>query len=123
MLAIEHRVDGLTPQTTDGFIPDIVKPVDRMAGTPIDQVYIGSCTNGRIEDLWVAAEVLKGKKVNAAVRGIISPASPKVYNHFNSSATDLLSSGRVTLSTDKSRGTAFLQTWSGLHLKPCVVKF
>ena len=77
---IEHRVDDLAPQTTDGFRPDNVKPVDRMAGTPVDQVYIGSCTNGRIEDLRVAAAVLKGKKVNAAVRGILSPATPKVYH-------------------------------------------
>jgi len=77
---IEHRVDDLTPQTTDGFRPDNVKPVDRMAGTPVNQVYIGSCTNGRIEDLRVAAAVLKGKKVNTAVRGILSPATPKVYN-------------------------------------------
>jgi 3-isopropylmalate/(R)-2-methylmalate dehydratase large subunit len=122
-MAIEHRGDDLTPQTTDGFRPDNVKPVDRMAGTPIDQVYIGSCTNGRIEDLRVAAEVLKSKKVNAAVRGIISPATPKEYNHFNSSATNVLSSGRVTLNTGKLLGTAFLQTRSGLHLKPCVVIF
>lgn len=76
---IHHPVDHLTPQTTDGFRPDNVKPVDQMAGTPVDQVYIGSCTNGRIEDLRVAAAVLKGQKVNPAVRGILSPATPKVY--------------------------------------------
>lgn len=77
---IHHPIDDLTPQTTDGFRPDNVKPVDQMAGTPVDQVYIGSCTNGRIEDLRVAAAVLKGQKVNPAVRGILSPATPRVYS-------------------------------------------
>ncbi|MFZ0131031.1 MAG: 3-isopropylmalate dehydratase large subunit [Desulfobacterales bacterium] len=76
---IDHRIDDLAPQTTDGFRPDTVKPVDQMTGTPVDQVYIGSCTNGRIEDLRVAAEVVKGRKVDGAVRAILSPATPKIY--------------------------------------------
>ena len=45
----------------------------------MDQVYIGSCTNGRIEDLRIAAQVLKGKKINDTVRGIVSPATPTIF--------------------------------------------
>jgi 3-isopropylmalate/(R)-2-methylmalate dehydratase large subunit len=70
---------ALTPQTTFGFKPDQVKPVSEMSGTPIDQVYIGSCTNGRIEDLRIAAQVLKGQKISDRVRGIVSPATPHIY--------------------------------------------
>ena len=51
-----------------------------MAGTKVDQVYIGSCTNGRISDLRAAARVLQGKRINENIRAIVSPATPKVYN-------------------------------------------
>ena len=78
--AINLDVSALTPQVTYGFKPDQVKPVAQMAGTPVDQVYIGSCTNGRIEDLRVAAQVLKGQKINDRVRGIVSPATPAVFS-------------------------------------------
>ncbi|MCK5203013.1 MAG: 3-isopropylmalate dehydratase, partial [Desulfobacterales bacterium] len=47
--------------------------------TEIDQVYIGSCTNGRIDDLRIAAQVLKGQTINENVRGIVSPATPKIF--------------------------------------------
>ena len=50
-----------------------------MAGQKVDQVYIGSCTNGRIEDLRVAARILRGKKISPAVRAIVSPATRNVY--------------------------------------------
>jgi len=77
---IEHDIARLTPQTTFGYRPDNVKPVKEMEETKIDQVYIGSCTNGRIEDLRVAAKVLKGKKINDNVRAIVSPATQKIYH-------------------------------------------
>lgn len=73
-------VSRLVPQVTFGYKPDEVKNVTEMEGTPVDQVYIGSCTNGRIEDLRSAARILKGKKIAATVRGILSPATPKVYS-------------------------------------------
>jgi len=73
-------VSKLSPQVTFGYKPDEVKDVTEMEGTPVDQVYIGSCTNGRIEDLRSAARILKGKKIAATVRGILSPATPKVYS-------------------------------------------
>ena len=64
---------------TYGYKPDLVKPVSEMAGTPVDQVYLGSCTNGRLEDLRVAASILKGKKIAPNVRAILSPATPKIH--------------------------------------------
>lgn len=76
---IELDVSALSPQVTFGFKPDNVKPVHEMDGEPVHQVYIGSCTNGRIEDLRVAAKVLAGKKISDGVRGIVSPATPKIY--------------------------------------------
>jgi 3-isopropylmalate/(R)-2-methylmalate dehydratase large subunit len=76
---IDHDVTDLAPQMTFGFKPDQVKPVAEMAGTLIDQVYIGSCTNGRIEDLRVAARVLAGRRVHDRLRAIVSPATPAVF--------------------------------------------
>lgn len=71
---------SLVPVATFGFKPDQVKPISDMEGEKVDQIYIGSCTNGRIEDLRIAAEVLKGQKIKPGVRGIVSPASPKIFN-------------------------------------------
>ncbi|MDJ0987226.1 MAG: 3-isopropylmalate dehydratase large subunit [Desulfobacterales bacterium] len=76
---IEHDVSDLQPLVTDGFKPDNVKPVKEMGATAIDQIYIGSCTNGRIEDLRIAAKVLKGQKISDDVRGIVSPATPTIF--------------------------------------------
>ena len=76
---IEHDVSQLEPVVTFGFKPDQVKPVSEMEKTKVDQVYIGSCTNGRIEDLRIAAQVLKGNEISDSVRGIVSPATPKVF--------------------------------------------
>ncbi len=58
---------------------DKIRPVRELAGTKIDQVFIGSCTNGRLEDLQAAARVLAGKKVAPFVKLIVTPASRKVY--------------------------------------------
>ena len=77
--AVDIDVSGLEPVVTYGYKPDLVKPVTEMAGTPVDQVYLGSCTNGRLEDLRVAAHILKGKKIAPTVRAILSPATPKIY--------------------------------------------
>ena len=70
----------IVPQVTFDYKPDQVKDVSDMQGSKIDQVYIGSCTNGRIEDLRVAAEILSGNKLAENVRGIVSPATPDVYS-------------------------------------------
>ncbi len=77
---MEFDVSTLEPQVTFGYKPDCVKPVREMSDVKVDQVYIGSCTNGRIEDLRIAAGVLKGKKISDSVRGVVSPATPTVYS-------------------------------------------
>jgi 3-isopropylmalate/(R)-2-methylmalate dehydratase large subunit len=69
----------LKPVATFGYKPDNVKPIDKMKKIKIDQVYIGSCTNGRISDLREAAKVAKIKPLAKGVRGILCPATPKVY--------------------------------------------
>jgi len=73
-------VSSLQPQVTFGFKPDQVKNIGELAGTPVDQVYIGSCTNGRIEDLRAAASILKGRTIAGTLRGILTPATPAVYS-------------------------------------------
>jgi 3-isopropylmalate/(R)-2-methylmalate dehydratase large subunit len=77
---LDFDVSELEPQVTYGFKPDCVKPAKEMAGTKVDQIYIGTCTNGRIEDLRQAAAILKGKKIAESVRGIVSPATPKIFS-------------------------------------------
>jgi 3-isopropylmalate/(R)-2-methylmalate dehydratase large subunit len=77
---LDIDVSMLEPVVTYGYKPDQVKSITEMAGTPVDQVYLGSCTNGRLEDLRVAAAILKGKKIAPTVRGILSPATPKVFS-------------------------------------------
>ena len=58
---------------------DNVHPIEDVAGTPVDQVFIGSCTNGRLEDMEAAYNILKGKHIAKGVRGIIIPATMAVY--------------------------------------------
>jgi 3-isopropylmalate/(R)-2-methylmalate dehydratase large subunit len=77
---LDFDVSTLEPQVTYDYKPDCVKAVGELAGRPVDQVYIGTCTNGRIEDLRQAAAVLKGRKIADTVRGIVSPATPKIFN-------------------------------------------
>jgi 3-isopropylmalate/(R)-2-methylmalate dehydratase large subunit len=60
-------------------LPSNVKDAGELGGTEIDQVVIGSCTNGRLEDLEMAATILKGKKVRKGLRCIIIPATPAIY--------------------------------------------
>ena len=76
---IEMDVSELEPMVTFNYKPDQVKNVREMEGTKVDQVYIGSCTNGRLEDLRIAAEILKGKRISPNVRAIVSPATPKIF--------------------------------------------
>ncbi len=75
------RVDasGLEPQVALPPNVDHVQPVSRIGRIPIDQAFIGSCTNGRIEDLRCAAEILKGRKAHPRVRLVVIPASWEVY--------------------------------------------
>ena len=76
---VEIDASSLEPQVACPHAVDNVKPVTAVAGTRIDQVVIGSCTNGRLEDLAVAARILRGKKVARGVRVLVFPASWQVY--------------------------------------------
>jgi 3-isopropylmalate/(R)-2-methylmalate dehydratase large subunit len=77
---IEIDVSALEPVATFGYKPDQVKKISELSETKIDQVYIGSCTNGRISDLRIAASVVKGTKLAKGVRGIVVPATPLIYS-------------------------------------------
>jgi len=70
---------ALTPRVACPHLPDNVKPVEECANIRIDQAVIGSCTNGRIEDMRMAAKVLKGRKVAKNVRCIVLPATPHIW--------------------------------------------
>ena len=56
------------------------RPLEQVEGLPIDEVFIGTCTNGRYEDLEIAAQILKGKKVSPFTRTIVTPASVQIYD-------------------------------------------
>jgi 3-isopropylmalate/(R)-2-methylmalate dehydratase large subunit len=78
---IEVDVAALVPVATVGYKPDQAKPLAELEKEKIriDQVYIGSCTNGRISDIRAAARVVQGTKLAPQVRGILCPATPEVY--------------------------------------------
>jgi len=76
---VEIDVTKMEPQVACPHLPSNVKPASALKKVKLDQVVIGSCTNGRINDLRVAAKILKGKKVAYDTRVLILPATPKVY--------------------------------------------
>ena len=76
---VEFDVSKMEPQVACPSSVDNVKPVSEVGNVPIEQAFIGSCTNGRIEDLRLAAQVLKGKRVKDNVRTLVIPASQEVY--------------------------------------------
>ena len=76
---IEIDVSKLDPQIACPHTVDNVKPIMEVAGKKIDQIVVGSCTNGRLDDLEVAANTLKGKKISDNVRMIVFPASGRIY--------------------------------------------
>jgi len=76
---IEIDASKLVPQVAKPHTVDNVAPVTEVAGTPIQQAILGTCTNGRVEDLWVAANRLRGRVVHPRVRLLVFPASSQVY--------------------------------------------
>ena len=76
-----HIIDlsSIRPVVALPHLPENIRFVDELNPTPIDQVVIGSCTNGRLEDLAVAAKILQGKKIKKGVRTIIFPATQEIY--------------------------------------------
>lgn len=73
-------VNELEPQIACPHNVDNVKPVSEVEGTHIDQVFLGSCTNGRLSDLRTAAKIMKGKEVSKNIRMLVIPASREVYS-------------------------------------------
>jgi 3-isopropylmalate/(R)-2-methylmalate dehydratase large subunit len=76
---IEYYVSDMEPQVALPHSPANVRPVSQVGNIEINQAVIGSCTNGRIEDMRVAAQILKGRKIHPGVRCIIIPGSQQVY--------------------------------------------
>ena len=77
---IEFNVKDLTPQIAVPHEVDNVHPVEEYAGMKFNEGFIGTCTNGRLEDLEIAARLLKGKKISPDVRMIVIPASRTIYS-------------------------------------------
>jgi homoaconitate hydratase family protein len=74
-----YDISGLDPQVACPHTVDNVRPISEVQGTPFNQAVIGTCTNGRLEDLRIAARILKGKKVHPHIRTLVIPASRKEY--------------------------------------------
>jgi 3-isopropylmalate/(R)-2-methylmalate dehydratase large subunit len=75
---IEIDASALGPQVAKPHSVDNVSPIEEVAGTPVQQGFLGTCTNGRLEDFRIAAEIMTGRKVAAGVRFIIAPASKTI---------------------------------------------
>jgi len=96
---IEIDASRLPPQIACPHTVDNVKPVDAVAGTKIHQVVVGSCTNGRLDDLAAVARIMKGKKVAAGVRMLVFPASWRIYTQALRAGhlADLIEAGAVVM--------------------------
>lgn len=107
--SISHTIDvsALKPQIALPNLPSNVEDIDVALGTKVQQAFIGSCTNARLEDLHIAARILDGKQVSKQVRMMIYPASRKVYN-------DALADG--TIATLSAAGATIFNSGCG----PCV---
>ncbi len=75
----EYDISTLSPQVALPNLPENTRPVEDLSDVKIDQVVIGSCTNGRISDLRIAAQILKDKKIDPSVRLIVIPATQDIY--------------------------------------------
>lgn len=76
---LEYDVSDLSPRIACPHQVDNVKKIEEVEGTPIQQAFLGTCTNGRLEDLRVAASILEGKDANPGVRFIVAPASREIF--------------------------------------------
>jgi homoaconitate hydratase family protein len=104
---LAYDLGALEPQVACPHTVDNVKPVGAVAGKPVDQVLIGTCTNGRLEDLEAAAAIFKGRKVRSGVRCLVIPASWEVYR-------EALKSGALAVLADA--GCVILNSGCG----PCL---
>jgi len=103
----EIEVNDLEPQVSCPHTIDNVKPVSEIAGTKINQAFLGSCTNGRFEDLEIAAKILDGKKIHPNVRMIVTPASQEIWLNVAKSgvAEKLIKAGGII--TNPNCGACF----------------
>jgi homoaconitate hydratase family protein len=104
---LAYDLGGLEPQVACPHTVDNVKPIGAVAGKPVNQVLIGTCTNGRLEDLEAAAAIFKGRKVHPSVRCLVIPASWEVYR-------EALKSGALAVLVDA--GCVILNSGCG----PCL---
>ncbi|HEM61561.1 MAG TPA: 3-isopropylmalate dehydratase large subunit, partial [Chloroflexi bacterium] len=96
---MEYDLTALEPQVAKPHRVDNVSPISDVVGTRIDQAFIGTCTNGRLEDFEVAASILRGRKIAANTRLLILPASREVLLASVAAGiiTDLVTAGAVVL--------------------------
>jgi len=104
---LAYALDALEPQIACPHTVDNVRPVAAVAGKPVNQVLIGTCTNGRLEDLEAAAAIFKGRRVHPSVRVLVIPASWQVYR-------EALGSGALAVLVDA--GCVILNSGCG----PCL---
>jgi len=96
---VEVDASQLSPQVACPHTVDNVKPVSSVKNVKVNQVVIGSCTNGRLDDLEVASKILKGRKVARGVRMLVFPASWRIYKEamVNGYLSDLIDAGAVIM--------------------------
>lgn len=101
-MVIEIDAASITPQIACPHTVDNVKPISEVKNVKVNQIVIGSCTNGRLDDLEVAAKILKGKKVAKDVRMLVFPASWRIYKEAlkRGYLGDLIDAGAVVMNSN-----------------------
>lgn len=97
---LTYRAQDFVPVVACPSLVDNIKPVKDVRGTKVDQVFLGSCTNGRLEDLQRAASILMGKKIAPYLKLIVTPASRKIYREALADGTlEILSQAGAIITT------------------------
>ncbi|HXY42072.1 MAG TPA: aconitase family protein, partial [Vicinamibacteria bacterium] len=98
---LEVDASALAPQVACPHTADNVKPVDVVAGKKVQQVVIGSCTNGRLDDIAAAAALLRGRKVARGTRMLVFPASGRIFQQAleRGYVADLMRAGAVVMNS------------------------
>jgi 3-isopropylmalate/(R)-2-methylmalate dehydratase large subunit len=97
---IEIDISDLEPVVATPHLPSNGKPASELSNIPVDQAYLGSCTNGRIEDLRIAAAILKGKQIAKNTRMIVVPATTEIWKQANHEGLlEIFTDAGATIST------------------------
>ena len=97
---LHYKAEDLVPVMACPSLVDNIHPVSELKGTAVDQVFLGSCTNGRLEDLQTAAAILKGKHIAPYMKMIVTPASRKIYREALADGTlEILSDAGAIITT------------------------